>query len=128
MRTTSDHAVAAHPVARCSITLLSVCAAAAAALLLLLQALSALAEVAPDQLGPYSPALAQLLLAEASGGRLWEGKEALLACLGGLGAACAATLAQQPGEGVCGSGCSVVMYVNVKRNVQAVRGKACALH
>uniref|UniRef100_A0A383W0E2 Proteasome adapter and scaffold protein ECM29 HEAT-repeat domain-containing protein n=1 Tax=Tetradesmus obliquus TaxID=3088 RepID=A0A383W0E2_TETOB len=58
------------------------------------QALSTLAEVAPDQLGPYSPALAQLLLAEASGGRLWEGKEGLLACLGGLGAACAATLAQ----------------------------------
>ncbi|WIA23756.1 hypothetical protein OEZ85_000433 [Tetradesmus obliquus] len=64
------------------------------------KALSALAEVAPDQLGPYSPALAQLLLAEASGGRLWEGKEGLMACLGGLGAACAATLAQQPGVDV----------------------------
>jgi hypothetical protein len=66
--------------------------------MLLLQALLALAEVAPDQLAPFSPALAQLLLAETSGGRLWEGKEGLLACLGGLGAACAATLAQQPGE------------------------------
>jgi hypothetical protein len=70
----------------------------------LLQALSALAEVAPEQLSPYSPALAQLLLAEASGGRLWEGKEGLLTCLGGLGAACAATLSQQPGE-EAGAGC-----------------------
>jgi hypothetical protein len=65
---------------------------------LLLQALSALAEVAPGQLSPYSPALAQLLLAEAAGGRLWEGKEGLLACLGALGAACTDTLAQQPGK------------------------------
>ncbi|KAF6252864.1 armadillo-type protein [Scenedesmus sp. NREL 46B-D3] len=68
------------------------------------KALSVLAEVAPSQLSPYSPALARLLLAEASGGRLWEGKEGLLVCLGALGAACPATLAQQPGTAVLLSG------------------------
>lgn len=62
------------------------------------QALCALAETAADQLAPYSSALANLLLAEVSGGRLWEGKEVLLAAIGALGAACASTLVQNPGE------------------------------
>eukprot|EP00878_Enallax_costatus_P009355 GHUV01009777.1.p1 GENE.GHUV01009777.1~~GHUV01009777.1.p1 ORF type:complete len:703 (+),score=264.85 GHUV01009777.1:111-2219(+) len=64
------------------------------------KALLAVADVAGEQLSPYSPALAQLLLTEVSGGRLWEGKELLLQALGGLGANCTATLAQQPGTAV----------------------------
>lgn len=56
-----------------------------------------LADVAPDQLAPWAPALMARLLPEATGGRLWEGKEGLLAATGSLAAACAPTLAQQPG-------------------------------
>jgi hypothetical protein len=58
-----------------------------------------LAGVAPDQLSPYSPHLAQQLLQEGAEGRLWEGKEGLLTALGALSAACTATLCVVPGEG-----------------------------
>lgn len=56
------------------------------------------ADVAGEQLSPYSPALAQLLLTEVSGGRLWEGKELVLQAIGAIGASCTTTLAQQPGR------------------------------
>ena len=58
-----------------------------------------LSGVAPDQLSPYSPHLAQQLLQEGAEGRLWEGKEGLLTALGALSAACTAALCMVPGEG-----------------------------
>lgn len=61
------------------------------------QALVVLCDVAAHQLSPYAPQLAQQLLAEGAEGRLWEGKEGLLAALGALGAACASTLCVNPG-------------------------------
>lgn len=63
-----------------------------------LQALVVVADVAPSQLSPFSPALAAQLLQEGAEGRLWEGKEGLLTALGALAAACTPTLVQQPGE------------------------------
>lgn len=66
--------------------------------MLAVQALVIVADVAGEQLSPYSPSLAQLLLSEVSGGRLWEGKETMLQALGALAANCTSTLSQQPGE------------------------------
>lgn len=50
-----------------------------------------------DTLAPHAPGLAAVLLPEATAGRVWEGKEALVDALGALAAACPAALAADPG-------------------------------
>ncbi|GBF95386.1 hypothetical protein Rsub_07814 [Raphidocelis subcapitata] len=61
------------------------------------EALASMAELAGGALSQHAPALAAVLVPEATAGRLWDGKEKLLAALGALAAACPAALAADPG-------------------------------
>ncbi|KXZ47233.1 hypothetical protein GPECTOR_37g239 [Gonium pectorale] len=58
-----------------------------------------LTEVAPDALGAHARRLASALLSELAGGRLWDGKESLLAALAALAAADPRVIAEEPGHG-----------------------------
>ncbi|KAG2487332.1 hypothetical protein HYH03_014048 [Edaphochlamys debaryana] len=63
------------------------------------EAAVAMTKIAPDALGKHSQRLASSLLAELAVGRLWEGKEALLAAAAAVAAADPAALAEAPGHG-----------------------------
>ena len=56
-----------------------------------------MATAAGESLCPHAPGLAAVLVPEATAGRLWDGKEALLAALGALCCACSGALAADPG-------------------------------
>jgi len=61
------------------------------------EALTSMCAAAGEALSPHAPALAAVLLPEATVGRLWDGKESLLAALGALCSACCAGLGSDPG-------------------------------
>ena len=63
------------------------------------EALTSMCGAAGDAVARHAPALATVLLPEATAGRLWDGKEALLAALGALASAAPEALAADPGLG-----------------------------
>jgi proteasome component ECM29 len=63
------------------------------------QALTSMCAAAGESLAPHAPALAAVLVPEATAGRLWDGKDALLVALGALCSSCCTALAADPGTG-----------------------------